>query len=123
MLDSDSPPTRYEYNQTTAGFFSHGFDRTRKPVIYEDNGNEPGEPFHMDADLTAGGPGPTMDISLVRDQEVEDHDSSPDDVPAEFLILRESHGEKQERGISNSEEKEIKLRKLDRIAEDFVKFF
>lgn len=143
ILDPDSPPTRY--NQTTGGFFTHEFGRTRKQVIYEDNDNEPGQPFHMDADVTVSGPGPTMDIGLVRDQDVEDHDYSPNNVPAEFLILHESdsieqspsglgsdshgayygnlHGEKQERGISNSEEKEIELRKLDKITEDFAKFF
>lgn len=139
ILDPDPPPTRY--NQTTGGFFTHGFDHTRKQVIYEDNDNEPGEPFHMDADVTAG---PSMDTGFVRDQDVEDHDYYPDNVPAEFLSLHESdriekspsglgpdshsayygvlHGEKQERGSSNSEEKETELRKLDQIAEDVAKF-
>lgn len=121
VLDPDPPRTMH--NQTTGGFFTHEFDPTRKQDVYEDNDNEPGQPFHMDANVTAGGTGPTRDISLVRDQDVEYHD---DNVPAEFLILHESdriekspsldsdnhgayygilHGEEQDRGISDSEEK------------------
>lgn len=82
------------HNQTTAGFFTHQFDSTRKPVIYEDNDNEPGQPFHMDADLTASRPRPILGgIDHVEDQDVENHDDySPDNVPEEFLILHESEG-------------------------------
>lgn len=142
ILDPDPPPDMH--NQTTGGFFTREFDPTRKQDIYEDNDNEPGQPFHMDANVTASGTGPTLDIGLLRDQDVENHDYYPDNVPAEFLILHESdriekspsgldsdkhgayygilHGEEQERGISNSEEKEIELRKLDQIAKDVAKF-
>ena len=142
ILDPDPP--RPMHNQTTGGFFTHEDGPTRKQDVYEDNDNEPGQPFHMDANVAAGGTGPTLDIGLVRDQDLENHDYYPDNVPAEFLILHECdrieespsgldsgnhgayygilHGEEQERGISNSEEKEIELRKLDQIAEDVAKF-
>lgn len=93
--DPDSLSTGH--NQTTGGgFFTHELNSTPKPVLYEDNQNEPGQPFHMDANLTASRlPRPTtLGISLVvRDQDVENHDDySPDDndVPAEFLILHEA---------------------------------
>lgn len=87
--DPDFLPARH--NQITAGFFTHHFDSTRKPVIYEDNDNEPGEPFHMDANLTASRPRPILGIGLVGDQDVKNHNNySPDNVPEEFLILHES---------------------------------
>lgn len=132
------------HNQTAGGFFTYEFDATRKPDIYEDNNNEPGQPFHMDTNVTTGVAGSTLDINLVQAQEVENPDSYPANVPAEFLILHESdhvdkspssldsdnhgayhdtlHGEEQERGISGRAEKEIELRKLDQIAEDLAKF-
>lgn len=142
ILDPDPPLT--VHNQTPGAFLTYEFDATRKQHIYEDTDNEPGQPFHMDANVTAGGTGPTLNIGLVRDQDVENHNYYPANVPAEFLILHEFdrvdksssgldsdnhgacygilHGEEQEKGFSNSEEKEIELRKLDQIAEDFAKF-
>lgn len=88
ILDPDPPLTMP--NQTTGGFFPREFDPTRKQDIYEDNDNEPGQPFHMDANVTSGGTGPTLNIGLVRDQDVENQDYYPDNVPEEFLILHES---------------------------------
>lgn len=126
------PPLMVQ-NQNTGGF-----------ITYEYNDNEPGQPFHMDANVTAGGAGPSLDTSILRDQDVENNDCYPANVPAEFLILHESdrhykspssldsdkhdencgilHGKNQEREISSSGEKEIELRKLDEIAEELGKF-
>lgn len=115
------------------GFFTYKFDATRKPEIYEQNDNEPGQPFHMDANVTAGGgggAGPTLDTSIPRDQGIENNDYWPANVPSEFLILRDEpnrhgilHGkEQEEREIISRDEKEIELRKLDQIAEELGKF-
>ena len=124
ILEPDPPLT--VHNQTTGGFFTYEFDATQKQDVYEDNDNEPGQPFHMDANVAVGGTGPTLGIGLVRDQDVENHDYYPANVPAEFLVLHEScvdkspsgidsdnhgsyygilHHEEQERGIGSSEEK------------------
>lgn len=134
ILEPDPPLTVHSH--TTGGFFTYEFDATRKQDIYEDNDNEPGQPFHMDKNVTAGGTGPTLSIGLVRDQDDENHDYYPANVPAEFLILHESdrvdkspsgidsdnhgayygtlHGEEQERGVSSGEEKETELSKVVR---------
>lgn len=142
IIHKQDPPLT-AHNQNMGGFFTYEFDATRKQDIYEDNDNEPGQPFHMDANLTAGGAGPIIDISIPRDQDVENNDCYPANVPAEFLILHESdchskslgsldsdnhdencgilHGKEQEREISGSDEKEIELRKLDQIAEELWK--
>lgn len=142
-IHNPDPPLTVQ-NQNTGGFFTYEYDSTRKQDIYEENDNEPGQPFHMDANVTVGGAGPTLHINIPRDQDVENNDCYHSDVPAEFLILHESdshfkslggqdsdkhdencgilRGKEQEMGISSSEEKEKDLRKLDQIGEELGKF-
>ena len=142
-IRNPDPPLPVQ-NQNTGGFFTYEYDTTRKQDIYEENDNEPGQPFHMDANVTAGGAGPTLHINIPRDQDVENNDCYHADVPAEFLILHESdrhykclggqdsdnhdekcgilRGKEQEMGISSSGEKEKELKKLDQIGEELGKF-
>lgn len=142
--DSKESGCTMVHNQGAGGSFTYEFDATREQNIYEDNDNEPGQPFYMDANVTAGGAGPTLAVGIIRDKDVENNSYYSANVPAEFLILHESdrddksaggidsdshdgnygilHGGEQEREISSSEEKEIELRKLDQIAEELGKF-
>lgn len=142
-IHKPDPPLTAQ-NQNTGGFFTYEYDATRKQDIYEENDNEPGQPFHMDANVIVGGAGPTLNINIPRDQDVENNDCYHADVPAEFLILHESdrhyrslggqdsdkhdenwgilRGKEQEMGISSIEKKEKDLRKLDQIGEELGKF-
>lgn len=143
-IHKPDPPLPVQ-NQSMGGFFACQYDATRKQDIYEENDNEPGQPFHMDANMTAGGAGPSLHINIARDQDVGSNDCYHAEVPAKFLILHESdghyykslggqgsdkhdekggilRGKEQEMGISSSEGKENELKKLDQIGEELGKF-